>query len=560
MKKRISELLAVLLSFVMVISALPLTASAETSNNEITLNVENGADISDAFNRSALLAKYDQSGTVYKITIPAGKYYASKQLVLWSNTYVYMNGVTIIRNDGVNFLRFGRKDELEANPAKGYNGFSNIRIEGGTFDGNGYSNAIIQIGHSKNITFKGITFKNVKNAHMVEIGGCSDVSIENCAFTGFSGNWGSSTNYEALQFEVVTSTGKHFAGYPDVNDETPCRNITVKGCSFKNLQRATGTHTGIANSYFSNMNFINNTFENITGFALIATNYSNSTISGNVMKNCGSGIMFRSVELAHKNFYASKTHSNYHPSYVNLNSKILNNRISVSGGYVANYGNVAYGIQLNGENLTSAKGSVPKGDFRCAGVTVQGNVIDYSVTGYGIWLIGAVNNRINSNTVNVKISKKGKGGTGDGIRMEKSTSNTVYANAITDNSNNYASGMSGIALVSSPGNTLLSNVIKKTKKDGIRLDKSNSNALTSNNISGAKRDGIHLESSKSVKMTSNVISKSKRHGIAANKCKKLYILKNRITSCKGVGVNMSKKSVKKFKKNKIKKCKKKKSW
>ncbi|MBR7072642.1 MAG: hypothetical protein IKI33_03365, partial [Eubacterium sp.] len=124
------KLLAVIISAIFILSAMPFTAYAD-GEVIIDLAVTEGEDICEVFNTEAKKAKGDDSGTIYKINIPAGKYTASKQLVLWSNTYVYMNGVTIERVDGFNMLRFGSLNELKSNPATGYDGFSNIKIEGG---------------------------------------------------------------------------------------------------------------------------------------------------------------------------------------------------------------------------------------------------------------------------------------------------------------------------------------------------------------------------------------------------------------------------------------------
>ena len=98
----------------------------------------------------------------------------------------------------------------------------------------------------------------------------------NCNFNNFKGDFANKTNIEALQFDALA--GDHFSSFNPDNDETPSKNVTIKNSSFKNLQRGLGTHTGIANSYFENFTIINNTFENITGYAIIATNYKNANI------------------------------------------------------------------------------------------------------------------------------------------------------------------------------------------------------------------------------------------------------------------------------------------
>ena len=526
---------------------------ADDGITEITMNVKDGEDISEVFRETAKIAKDNPNKRTYKITIPKGTYKASSQLKLWSNTHLYMKGVTIKRTASYNMLRFGNKSDLDSSPVTGYNGFSNIRIEGGTFDGGGYKDAIIQVGHAKNLSLKNVTFCNVKDAHMVEMGGCSDVNIEGCTFRDFTGTWSAVTNYEALQFEIVTTRGKHFAGYANNNDETPCKNITVKGCTFKNLQRGVGSHTGIINSYFTNMIIENNTFVNITGFAVVATNYSNSKINNNTIKNCGSGIVYNTFLKSNNNFYPSKRKSNAHSSYVNMNTQINGNTIEVKPGYKAEYKNVAFGIQLSGKKLTSASDGIPAGDYRCSGVSVTGNTINLNSTGYGIWLLGSAENTVENNDITCNLAKKGNGGTGDGIRLESSNGNTVNLNTISNiTASGYDKGMSGITLGNgSASNTVSNNTVTKAKKDGIHIEKSKSNKLISNTITAAGRDSIHSEGSASLKITSNKIIKAKRNGVSLKGAKGSKIEKNTFTSCKQNGIHLEKSDSVKCNKNKI---------
>lgn len=544
--------LAILLSVLFIFTALPsfaVTASAEESVIEdlVVKPAGEGEDISDLFNYESKRARDDTSGKIYRITIVPGTYTAGSQLNLWSNTWVCMEGVTIERTSGFNLLRFGYVSDLEKKHATGYDGFSNIKIEGGTFDGGGYANAITQIGHSKDVTFSGITFKNVGSAHMIELGGCSDVTIDNCTFRDFTGKWDSTTNYEAVQLEIVTTRGHHFSGYPNNNDETPCKNISVTNCTFKNLQRGVGAHTGIVNSYLQNIIIEDNKFENITGFAIIATNFVNSRINKNIIENCGSGINYSTYLKSNNNFYPSTTKSNSHKEYKDMNTQIKGNTIEVSPGYKAVYSNVAYGVQLTGKKLTSTTNGIPAGDFRCSGVTVADNEITLRSKGYGIWLIGSAENTIDNNTVTCNITKKGYSGNGDPIRIESSYKNTV-SNNIFDNitsSGSYDKELTGISVLSSSNsNTISKNTVKGAKKDGIKIESSSSNKVLSNTVVSPKRDGIRITSAKKTKAASNTIKKPANDGILVEKSASSNITGNTITKARE-GINLkSSKSVK----------------
>ena len=407
---------------------LPLQASA--ADQHITLNVKNGSDISDAFNAATKSAR-SCSGDTY-ITIPAGSYTAGSQLKVWSNTHISMNGVTIKKTSASNtMLRLGNKSDWEAanNGAgySGYSGYSNISFEGGTWDGGGYSQQIMRFGHSTNITIKNATFRNVKDTHHMEFGACKNVTITGCTFCDFTGTWSSSTNREALQFETLAAGSGHFSAYNPNGDETPCQNVTISGCTFRNLERGIGTHTAIANSYFTNFYITNNTFENITGYAISAFNYKDSVISWNKISNCGSGIRFWTMDRnGAKKFYSSAKNSNSRAKAETMNSYITQNTISITAGYKATYSGSKYhyGIQLYGAKFSKKTGNAPAGDWRVSGVTVSSNTITMNYKySYGIMMEGAYNDKIEGNKItSAKTS---------GIYASGSTSVALKSNTLT---------------------------------------------------------------------------------------------------------------------------------
>lgn len=528
MKKTFKNIFLLLFAFIFI--TIPINTKAQVITKKITLQVKNGSDITEAWNQATKQAKNDTTGKIYEISIPTGTYTTKDQLKIWGNTHIKLNGSTITNNSGAyTMLRLGNKSDYDtANNGKGLSGYgiySNITIEDGTFNGGGFDQALMRFGHASNITLKNMNFTNVGNAHFVEFGAVKDVLIDNCNFNNFKGDFANKTNIEALQFDALA--GDHFSSFNPDNDETPSKNVTIKNSSFKNLQRGLGTHTGIANSYFENFTIINNTFENITGYAIIATNYKNANISNNTIKNCGAGIMFRTMEKDHTNFYTSKKYSNTHKTYININSKINNNAIIVANGYKKEYTNNSYGIALYGENLTKKTGSAPAGDFRVSGVTLTNNTITMNTNGYGIWLEGAVKNTISKNKITTKLTKFKSGKTTkkepsktdplDGIRLSSSRSNKIINNSITNSTssaNAKISEINGITLnTKSNSNTIEKNTIKTSGKDGIFVEKSNSNKILSNTINSPKRHGINLTSSNENTINLNKISSPKEFGI-----------------------------------------------
>ena len=492
---------------------------ASATDVTVTLDVLDGDDLSEAFNRATDRARYFGDGDHLTVIVPAGDYDSSANLRIYSHTTVSMTDATITHtSEDSTMLRLGRlsADWVEANGGEGhpgYSGFTDITIEGGTFDGGGFKQAILRLGHSSDITLRGVTFRNVKNTHMVEIGGCKDVLIEGCTFADFRGDRTTNTNYEALQFEIVSEQGNHFGGYNPNNDETPCENITVTGCTFKNLQRGVGTHSGIAGSYFSNIAITNNSFSNITGFGIIATNYTDSQISDNKMSKCGAGIIFRTMELSHNNIYASEQSEADLSAYPLLNSEICRNRISVTPKGENPFTTFSYGIQLTGELLKKGAGTAPAGDFRVAGVLVSENVIRLNCDGYGIWLNGGAENRVADNQITVTL--RGEVAT-NGIRMQKCEDCRLVGNKIKIKNKSSFADVTGISVLEhSTDNLVYGSGISGQYRDGVFLLKSDDNVIRSNKISAPKRDGIHLEDADGVTVMLNTVKKPGHRSVSA---------------------------------------------
>ncbi len=387
-----------------------------------------GSSFSTAMQYALDEARYSKDDTVYRIKVPAGSYTTNVAFDMYSNTYLDLTGVTITRTGTPAVFRFGR--ETDVTNISGYDGFKNITIVGGTIDADGKNNtkskaSLIRFAHSQNITLKNVTLKNAYSGHHVEFSACKNVTIDGCTFSGYYGS--STSNNEALQIEALHKD--HFSSYGKY-DYTTCKNITVKNCTFKNVQRGVGTHAGIVRCYMDKIKIENNTFENIPGYAIIATNYTNSSIKKNTIKNVGSGIMFRNIC---ETYYGGKSSSKV--SKINSKSVISGNKIEITD---RKYKNVVYGIQLYGFKLTKTnKNGVPKGDYRVQGVTVEKNTITLKNLGYGIWLCGASKNNIKNNTVTLAVPKScsGKSG-GTAIRGQDGSGNKITGNKLNNKSKN----------------------------------------------------------------------------------------------------------------------------
>ena len=522
-----------LMLFVMTLAMVQFHGKMDVSAaGKVRLDVKSG-DITDELQAALNDARDNKSG-MYTIEIPAGTYQIEGPLKMYSNTCLSMKGVTLKRTNGNVMLRLG----LEPDGSFGYSGygaFKNIRLEGGTWDGSNKTASIIRLGHAQNITIEGVTIKNVKNNHHMEMAAVKNVTVSGCTFKNFTGDWKSVTNYEALQFDVIHQPSQ-FSKY-DNYDDTPCQNVTVTKCKFEHVNRGVGTHSAVTGSYFTNMVFTDNTFNDVAGYAIICSNYKNAKINNNKMTNCGSGIWFRTMAQNHKMFFTP--HKKSGKIEKNMKSEIKNNQIDAT---VNGYKNVVYGISLYGEVLTKNAEDVKKGDYRLEGVTVQNNKITLSCRGYGIWLQGACKNKVIGNTIVCDIKKKSlsSGGNGDGIRILDGTGNTVQKNVITNKvKKGEAKNMTGIYIENSDSTKLISNTVTGCSKDGISVKKSKKAELTGNKSNSNDRYGIGIENSDNAVLQKNSAAKSGKDGICVQKSKNVILKGNNCSANKRYGIRVT---------------------
>lgn len=525
-----------------------VNAATQTIDISITRTEDAGKEIQDCLDK----AKEDGSGnTQYVFNFPKGEYdLFDTVLKVYSNSTLNMEGCTLRRtgtgNKWKSMLRIGNAtgDQKTGDPSVpgsyGYDGYHDITINGGTFDGNGEKAAtenvncpsMLRFGHGNNLTFNNVTFKNVNDNHHMEFAACKGITIKNCVFEGFvpkKGKEGAKAvnyaNNEAVQFDIMHNE-THFTQYP-FYDDTPCKDIVVDGCTFTNLQRGLGTHSAVAGSYFTNISFTNNTFTNISGYAITATNFKNSVITGNTISDCGAGIIFRSMVQSHDTFYSTLAGSFTIDS--DAASVIENNTIQVSDKKYSNA--TPYGILLYSENVKSdipidgGADKVPAGDYILKNVKVSNNTVTMNNSGYGIWLQYTEGCEVSNNSVLMDINAGCSGkGNSDCIRLVKSKNITINKNSFVNKKNN-----------------------KKTKKAcGIVLTTNSSATITGNTIKNSPKDGIFVVTKCNATVKNNKIVKTGRYGLNVCDNSKARSIKNKFKKCK-------KRPYNEYKKSKIKK-------
>ena len=343
----------------------------------------------------------------YYISVAQGSYDLNSVLRVYSNTTLDLLGVTLKRTGSGNMLRVGSEDGVNTG-ATGY-AYQNIRVVGGTFDGNFGENTIIKAFHTKNFTMDGVTVKNEKEGHMTEFAGVDGLTIRGCTFKDqrlTPGNYG----YEAIQLDVLhpfhITNGRC--------EDLPCENVLIENCEFENMPRAVGSHTAVHNRPHDNITIRYNAFTDMSSIAVQGVNWTNVNISRNCIENAPRGITvysepggctYLSSKLAAKGntqSHASDSYQTPPKSNIEICENILIN-IGSTGDKYASYS--SQGIAVLGEKLTSKSpvdgsdesGGLPAGDYYIDGASIHDNYID--IRGNGVRVEDARNVKVVDNEI-----------------------------------------------------------------------------------------------------------------------------------------------------------------
>lgn len=247
--------------------------------------------------QSALYAAKNEPCT---IVFETGKTYILKRdIFLYSNTTLDLNGAVI--RDGyeggvndeyvlwANGLRF--INNPDSAKTGGYEALSNITIKNGTINGiygSTVSGATFALMHASNITFDHIKFSDcMAGTHVIDLGGCKNVTIRHCQFTGAYIADPSLRYREMIQLDSATYKGMpYWDEYSGAcYDELPCENITISDCLFTrgngtHAPNAIGTHTAYSGAS-KNITITRNTFYDCYSYAIRFPRVNNLTISEN---------------------------------------------------------------------------------------------------------------------------------------------------------------------------------------------------------------------------------------------------------------------------------------
>ncbi|MGN1127293.1 MAG: right-handed parallel beta-helix repeat-containing protein, partial [Ruminococcus sp.] len=524
MKVIFKRSISVFITLVMLLSALlvmDITASAEEVSEsdvisetdvkyvEVTVDITEETPPTEVFEKIQAVfneARENATPTMqYKVILPPGVFKLDGTLSLYSNTFFDMNGATILRYHSREacILKCGRADDV----SQGYEGFVNITVCNGTLDGwdkvmTPSTSNLVRMGHARNVLVENVNFVNNCNSHCLELGACKDVTVRNCVFKDQYQVNGKTAASEAIQID-----GLHTKSFPlyESYDGTACRDIYVTGCTFENLTRGVGSHAVILddNGYYDGIIVTNNTFKNISDYAVISLCWKNSKVNNNVITDCKNGVLIRSMRSDFRLMYDGETFTAPLKDY---NVQLDSNSISTISSCVRLYGvNVPSAVNWTYDEVT---GTVPAGDYGIYNVSVTNNTLKSTET--ALRLSHASSCKVLKNKVYVSGATTGLSGI---YVCDSSVSNIISHNTV-ENSN--GKSMKGGILFSGAckKNSVYNNTVKGNIQNGIFLyNGANSCKVNQNTVSGTKANGIYVYGCKNTVTNSNTVSVSTGNGI-----------------------------------------------
>lgn len=408
--------------------SLVVTGSTTTAGMTVVKGaVGNGVADDRAVIQAALDAVNTAGGGI--VLIPGGKTYGvSTFLTVYANTVVWAYGATIKAIGNAGILR----NFLGSDTFAAYAGRSNIKILGGIWDGNAADGGVGTVTattnimswcHASDVTVRDAVLKNTSSAHAIEFNAVDGGRVENCRLLGFKDNAAGTRAFsEAVQIDMAKSGSSSIGLF----DNTPARNISVRGCYFGASDRlaahgrAVGSHTAAAAVMFDNIQVLGCRIEGMAQEGIHGFGWRRAVISDNVISGCGlSGIALTMYDWAS---IATSPHS------YTVTGNVIESSASGSGIRVIGFpGYKIPGVTVTGNTVKGITGNGIQAEY-CTTPAITGNLID-TPSGTGIFVQYGQNASVSGNTVRNSGS--------NAINLSGHVAGNVTGNTVDGTASNY---------------------------------------------------------------------------------------------------------------------------
>lgn len=258
----------------------------------------------DAF-WDALRAAHDLGGA--EVRVPDGTYFIDDWVGIYSKTWLHLSDrARIVRMDGCHgkIMLSGKHDGENGStcywdcPHHGYGQVENVTISGGEWDGGlmegefaypggeDLSQPLISFHHASNITIFGTRIGNSDAKHFLNFDGVDGITIKDVEFHGqwrneaFPYDVESWNGAEVVHTDFIYPEHEWSSAYP-TDEDLPCRNVLVEGCTFTDCISGIGTHNCKTGLYMDGFTVKDCTFTRMQGHCINALSCTGTDISGN---------------------------------------------------------------------------------------------------------------------------------------------------------------------------------------------------------------------------------------------------------------------------------------
>ena len=486
------------------------------------------------------------------VTVPAGTYYISDCLFLYSNTSLILDdNATIVRLDDSKAMLAGTNVDTSIG---GYDALVNVTVSGGRWDGNVTRNQdgngtelsnLFYFCHATNLTIKDLTLEDCCGWHHLELAGVKSCTVENVTFKDF-------VRYAELDYspidDVLSDSGENmeeiveeagatylsealqidYAGEENSAgaapfDGTVCRDIVVRNCSFENCLGGIGNHH--SEKAMTNIQILNNRFSNLDAFCLDLPNMTDVVVKENTAVNVNgfANISEKSSVEMDKNVATYDSNRKYGKlnMIICFDSSLTATENTFTGAGMNGVYASNSTLVLKGKNNISlceraAVRAVDNSEF-----TISGTIIS-NTKGAGISIEASEgtikeNSLTNIGTEAIQVMKQSQGSIiGNTVNGATGVGITVDASTVKVEQNKIGETLIGIfAINSSSRLTIADNTIQSTVQHGIYAENAKL-ALSRNTVDGAQYAGIRLVKGTDAQIKDNVVTNSKATGISVD--------------------------------------------
>jgi hypothetical protein len=396
-----------------------------------------------------------------KVIVPPGTYLIGAELEIKSSVHLELApGATIRRTN--NATQYMIKNFNSSYAPTLYGGRGGIRISGGIWDAAGDtltgSVTAIIVAHAKGVRVDGVTVRNVRDWHAIEINSTQDAIVSGCTCEGFNPVASGRTISEAVQIDLALNSGALPGIGSGAYDNTPCDDVLVTGCtarsfgSLGSFGRLCGSHAFFDSVYHRKVRIIGNHAQALNDYMVRGYNWIDAVVQGNTCTDSNGGVRFE----------------------VPTGATVESESIVISGNTFRNLG-----VQNNGLAVLTAAISIagltsPSVPVREAIVT--GNILKTWANATGLELVNVADAVVTGNVI-----KTGTAGSSVGIDVAGSANSTINGNKI----DTVATGIkTRDATVAGTGASLVGNHLNICSNTAIQADAAGTTIL-SNRVKGS---------------------------------------------------------------------------